>query len=179
MQDGQVQAKPRSDYKAKMLTPGLASVWCTGAKQQFVGTVKVSGYTFESDASKPLTFVVDKDKGFYYSPGKGKVTDPQGKVTTQQVLPRLAPPILGKVRLGRACQRRGWTRASSWTAAGSSVPGSPSQVTCPVRYGVPARSSTPEHERGLSQSDQGCMQARGHCAEAHGMRTHIGQDHVY
>ena len=81
-QNGQVQAKPRSDYKAKMLASGMPSVWCSGAKQQFVGTVKVSGYTFESDASKPLTFVVDRDKGFYYSAGKGKVTDPQGKVTT-------------------------------------------------------------------------------------------------
>jgi hypothetical protein len=78
MQEGQViQAKD----KVKMLTSGTP-LWCSGAKEQFAGTVKVFGYTFESDASKPLTFVVDKDKGFYYSAGKGKVTDPQGKVTT-------------------------------------------------------------------------------------------------
>lgn len=80
MQNGQVI---QVHDKVKMFTSASGTpLWCSGAKEQFVGTVKVFGYTFESDASKPLTFVVDRDKGFYYSAGKGKVTDPQGKVTT-------------------------------------------------------------------------------------------------
>jgi len=82
MESGQVQVKARSDYKAKMLKNGMPSQWCNGATHQFVGTVKASGYTFESDTNKPLQFVVDRGKGFYYLAGKGSVTDPQGKVTT-------------------------------------------------------------------------------------------------
>ena len=82
MESGRVKVKARSDYKAHMLKNGMPSQWCNGATQEFVGTVKVSGYTFESDTNKPLQFVVDRSKGFYYLAGKGSVTDPQGKVTT-------------------------------------------------------------------------------------------------
>ena len=81
MENGEVHAKTQGDIQTKMLKSGFPSAWCHGLTHQFVGTVNVFGYTFESDASDPLKFTVDRDKGFYYTSGKGTVTDPDGKVT--------------------------------------------------------------------------------------------------
>ncbi|MGB7297100.1 MAG: hypothetical protein WBC70_16060 [Candidatus Aminicenantales bacterium] len=82
IENGTVQAKAQGDIQTKMLKNGFPSVWCHGLTHLFVGTVKVSGYTFESDASDPLKFTVDRNKGFYYTSGKGTVTAPDGKVTS-------------------------------------------------------------------------------------------------
>jgi len=82
MENGAVQAKAQDEIQTHMLKSGFPSVWCHGLTHQFVGTVKVSDYTFESDANEPLQFMVDRNKGFYYVSGKGTVTDPDGKVTT-------------------------------------------------------------------------------------------------
>jgi len=82
MENGAVQANAQGDIQTKMLKNGMPSVWCHGLTHQFIGTVTVSGYTFESDISDPLMFTVDRNKGFYYTSGKGTVKDPDGKITT-------------------------------------------------------------------------------------------------
>lgn len=82
MENGSAQAKAQGDVQTQMLKSGFPSVWCHGLIHQFVGSVNVFGYTFESDSSDPLNFTVDRNKGFYYTSGKGTVTAPDGKVTT-------------------------------------------------------------------------------------------------
>lgn len=80
-ENGSVQAKVLGDVKSHMLKSGMPGIWCHGFIHQFTGTVKVNGYTFVSDASDPLKFTVDRKKGYYYTSGKGTITDPKGKVT--------------------------------------------------------------------------------------------------
>ncbi len=82
MNYGEVQVKAQSDIQAQMLKDGFPSIWCHGLSHQFIGTVSLYGFTFNSDASEPLKFMVDRKKGYYYISGKGTVTDPDGKVTT-------------------------------------------------------------------------------------------------
>ncbi len=55
-------------------------LWCPGARHTWEGTLSSEGYTFESDASDPLVFVVDPQGGYEYVGGQGKVTQPDGKV---------------------------------------------------------------------------------------------------
>jgi hypothetical protein len=82
MENGEVHAKAQGDIKTHMIKNGFPSAWCHGLTHQYTGTVKRSGYTFESDPNDPLKFQVDRDKGYHYISGKGVVTDPDGKVTT-------------------------------------------------------------------------------------------------
>jgi len=82
LEGGAARAKAQSDVQTHMLKDGMPSIWCHGLTHQFVGTVKMAGYTFESDASEPLQFKVDRNRGYYHISGKGTVTDPSGKVTT-------------------------------------------------------------------------------------------------
>lgn len=55
-------------------------LWCPGAKHAWVGTLTYKGYTFASDESDPLKFMVDSQGAYKYIGGKGKVTQPDGKV---------------------------------------------------------------------------------------------------
>lgn len=59
---------------------GKLTVWCYGAKHTWQGKLTYAGYTFASDASTPLQFMVDKDKGYIYIKGTGSVTFPDGKI---------------------------------------------------------------------------------------------------
>jgi hypothetical protein len=82
MKGDTVQAQAQTPLQTHMLKGGLPSIWCHGLTHQYAGTVRVHGYTFESDASDPLQFRVDRKKGYHYVSGKGAVTAPDGKVTT-------------------------------------------------------------------------------------------------
>jgi hypothetical protein len=55
------------------------TIWCYGAKHTWQGKLKYAGYTFASDASTPLQFMVDRDRGYVYVKGKGSVKFPNGK----------------------------------------------------------------------------------------------------
>jgi hypothetical protein len=81
-QNGKVQAKAQGRIQTHMIKNGGFSMWCHGLTHQYTGTVKVFGYTFQSDPNDPLKFQVDRDKGYHYISGKGVVTDSDGKVTT-------------------------------------------------------------------------------------------------
>jgi len=66
-----------------MLNGGWA-LFCYGAKHTWIGTLTYGGYTFASDESDPLQFMVDQYRGYVYVQGKGVVTLPDG---TQVTLP--------------------------------------------------------------------------------------------
>jgi len=55
-------------------------IWCYGAKHTWIGTLTYAGYTFASDASNPLQFIIDQNRGYVYIGGKGSVTLPDGAV---------------------------------------------------------------------------------------------------
>jgi N-acetylglucosamine kinase-like BadF-type ATPase len=59
---------------------GGLTIWCYGAKHTWQGKLTYAGYTFASDATAPLQFMVDKDKGYVYIKGKGSVKFPNGKI---------------------------------------------------------------------------------------------------
>jgi hypothetical protein len=53
---------------------------CHGATHIYQGKVVIGKLIFDSDSKSPLTFKVDKDKGYLYIKGKGKVTLADGTV---------------------------------------------------------------------------------------------------
>jgi hypothetical protein len=55
-------------------------VWCYDARHTWIGTLTYADYTFASDASDPLVFVVKENQGYVYMGGKGSVTEPDGTV---------------------------------------------------------------------------------------------------
>jgi hypothetical protein len=57
-------------------------IWCYGAKHTWIGTLTYAGYTFASDASDPLQFIIDQNRGYVYIGGKGSVTSPDGVVVS-------------------------------------------------------------------------------------------------
>jgi Tol biopolymer transport system component len=59
---------------------GAWALWCPGAKHTWTGTLSYEGYTFASDATDPLVFLVTSDGGYQYVAGTGKVTQPDGQV---------------------------------------------------------------------------------------------------
>lgn len=59
---------------------GAWALWCPGAKHTWTGTLSYEGYTFESDATNPLVFIVTADGAYQYLSGKGSVTQPDGEV---------------------------------------------------------------------------------------------------
>jgi len=81
MEIGGIRAKAQVDIQVHMLLDGIPSLWCHGLIHQFVGTVNIFGYTFESDENEPMQFKVDRKKGYYYVAGRGTITDPEGRVT--------------------------------------------------------------------------------------------------
>jgi len=83
MENGEAKIKKSKEpLQTIMLKDGFPSLmWCHGLTHQFVDTVKLYEYTFESNANDPLKFTVDRKKGYYYTSGKGTVTGPDGNVT--------------------------------------------------------------------------------------------------
>jgi Tol biopolymer transport system component len=59
---------------------GAWVLWCPGAKHTWTGTLTYEGYTFESNATDPLIFLVTTDGSYQYFAGTGKVTQPDGQV---------------------------------------------------------------------------------------------------
>jgi len=57
-------------------------IWCYGAKHTWIGTLTYAGFTFASDASDPLQFIIDQNRGYVYLAGKGSVTSPDGAVVS-------------------------------------------------------------------------------------------------
>ena len=64
---------------------GRQIFWGHGSKHALQGRVVLFGYTFDSDAADLLQFRVDKDKGYVYVKGKGRVTLPSGQIVTLPV----------------------------------------------------------------------------------------------
>jgi len=58
---------------------GGLTIWCYGAKHTWIGTLTYGGYTFESDEDDPLQFILDRNKGYSYLAGKGRVIQPDGR----------------------------------------------------------------------------------------------------
>jgi hypothetical protein len=56
------------------------ALWCYGAKHTWIGALSYAGYTFTSEASDPLQFRLDKNKGYVHIGGKGAVSLPDGTV---------------------------------------------------------------------------------------------------
>lgn len=52
---------------------------CNGVTHIYRGKIKLGDYIFDSDAKTPLTFKIDKDKGYTYVKGKGIITIRGGK----------------------------------------------------------------------------------------------------
>ena len=81
--DGEdLSATAIGDVETSMISDGMPSVWCHGLHHRFVGHVEIEGYAFDSDASDPLEFAVDRDDGFHYVAGTGTVEQPNGDVVT-------------------------------------------------------------------------------------------------
>jgi hypothetical protein len=59
---------------------GKFIIWAPGAKHTWKGKLSYLGYTFASDASDPLQFMVNQQGGYQYIGGKGKVTQPDKQV---------------------------------------------------------------------------------------------------
>ncbi|MBN2545518.1 MAG: hypothetical protein JXB50_06960 [Spirochaetes bacterium] len=59
--------------------PSNMTLWCHGSIHQWQGKVKYGYYTFISSKNDPLQFIVDKNIGYYYIKGTGKVITPEGK----------------------------------------------------------------------------------------------------
>jgi hypothetical protein len=59
---------------------GDLSLWCNGMIHIFIGKVNYGFYTFISSKDDPLQFLVDRNVGYHYISGKGKVVTPEGKV---------------------------------------------------------------------------------------------------
>jgi hypothetical protein len=57
---------------------GGLTIWCYGAKHTWIGNLTYGGYTFESDESNPLQFILDRDEGYSYLSGQGSVVQPDG-----------------------------------------------------------------------------------------------------
>ena len=55
---------------------GNWAIFCYGAKHKWIGTITYAGYTFASDQTDPLQFIVDQEQGYVYVKGKGSVTLP-------------------------------------------------------------------------------------------------------
>jgi hypothetical protein len=60
---------------------GHYAVHCSGARHIWPGRMTFLGYTFDSDASHPLEFMVTTS-GYLYLAGKGTVTYPDGSKVT-------------------------------------------------------------------------------------------------
>ena len=71
--EGQVEVsrQPDGTYKEHMWAHGVTHIW--------VGKCSVGDYVFDGSRWSPLTFRVDKDKGYTYVKGRGTVTMPDGK----------------------------------------------------------------------------------------------------
>jgi len=71
--EGRVEAsrQPDGTYKEHMWAHGVTHVW--------VGRCSVGDYVFDGSRWSPLTFRIDKDKGYAYIKGRGTVTLPDGK----------------------------------------------------------------------------------------------------
>jgi hypothetical protein len=59
---------------------GIMEIWDDHAKHTWIGTLSYAGYTFESSASDPLQFQVEKNRGYVYLKGTGRVRTPDQKV---------------------------------------------------------------------------------------------------
>lgn len=62
------------------ITGGQMVIWDNQAKHTWIGTLSYAGYTFESSESDPLQFQVEKNKGYVYLKGTGKVRTPDQQV---------------------------------------------------------------------------------------------------
>ena len=58
---------------------GTTSFFCHGMIHVWEGKVKYGFYTFISSKNDPLQFIVDKNVGYYYIGGTGKVITPEGR----------------------------------------------------------------------------------------------------
>jgi len=61
---------------------GAFALWCPGAQHSWVGTLSYEGYSFASDAVRPLRFRVEADGSYKYVGGAGTVTEPDGSEIT-------------------------------------------------------------------------------------------------
>ena len=84
MKNGKAEVKVVNDIQTEMHGNMSMSdvMWSHGLIHQFVGEVKLYDYIFKSDSGDPLTFTVDREKGYCYVSGAGSVTNPDGKTTT-------------------------------------------------------------------------------------------------
>jgi hypothetical protein len=57
---------------------GGLTIWCYGAKHTWIGNLTYGGYTFESDVDTPLQFILDRNEGYNYLSGQGRVIQPDG-----------------------------------------------------------------------------------------------------
>ncbi|MGD8902237.1 MAG: FHA domain-containing protein [Anaerolineae bacterium] len=57
---------------------GGLTIWCYGAKHTWIGSLTYGGYTFESDPDTPLQFILDRDEGYSYLSGRGRVVQSDG-----------------------------------------------------------------------------------------------------
>jgi len=60
---------------------GKDAFWCSGAKHTWLGRLIYAGYTFDSDAARPLQFMPTAG-GYLYLTGQGTVTYPNGTKVT-------------------------------------------------------------------------------------------------
>lgn len=79
MKKGKLQIAAEDKIYFTVEDPTEMKIWCHGAIHEWVGKVKYGYYTFISDKKSPLRFMVDKDIGYYYLGGKGKIITPEGK----------------------------------------------------------------------------------------------------
>jgi hypothetical protein len=61
---------------------GEFALWCPGAQHSWAGTLSYEGYTFASDAVRPLRFRVETDGSYKYVGGAGTVTQQDGSEIT-------------------------------------------------------------------------------------------------
>jgi len=78
--NGEIQVQAAEDLTTFMRQAGMPNAWCHGYTHTWEGKSTFGGFTFDSEPGSPLSFTVDRDKGYLYLSGSGEVTKPDGEV---------------------------------------------------------------------------------------------------
>ena len=77
--NGEIQVQAAEELSTFMRQAGMPNAWCHGYTHTWEGESTFGEYTFASDPGSPLSFMVDRDKGYVYLSGSGEVTTPEGE----------------------------------------------------------------------------------------------------
>jgi hypothetical protein len=87
--DAEIMASSSQGYQIRGVvhfSSGQSHLWCNGAKHTWIGrheNIQMGAIAvIDSDRTTPLQFKIEKEKGYIYQKGKGRVTMPDGKVIT-------------------------------------------------------------------------------------------------